>query len=237
MSDLSFALRGGAGGFRLDAAYDGPAGGITAIWGQSGSGKTSLLRALAGLTRLDGNLRFGDTVWQDGRRFVPAYKRRIGLVFQEASLFPHLSVQGNLDYARKRNGGAKVDVEGIIDLLGVRPLLNRGVGALSGGERQRVSLARTLFSAPRLLLMDEPLSSLDATAKAAILPLISDISQRVPILYVSHDLSEVAALADRVLRMEAGVLSVGEVRQSLDGLTDAQVRALAEAALKAGFVP
>jgi molybdate transport system ATP-binding protein len=235
MSNIDVHLKGTAGGFRLDAAFEVPASGITAIWGPSGSGKTTLLRAISGLAKLSGHVRIGNTVWQDSRVFLPVHKRGAGYVFQEASLFPHLSVRGNLDYARKRSGGG--DFDSIVDLLGIRDLLSRGVGALSGGERQRVALARTLLSAPTLLLMDEPLSSLDSAAKADILPLIRQIGQRLPVLYVSHDAAEIAALSDRVLRMHAGQVTAATALASLEGLSDAQVRALAQAALTAGLQP
>ncbi len=238
MSELVIALKGRVGGFDADFCYTGPAEGITAIWGASGSGKTTLLRAIAGLLRLEGTLCLGDTVWQDSRLCVPPHRRGAGMVFQDASLFPHLDVAGNLDFARHRNGGAPVDYDGIVDLLDVRPLLGRGVYALSGGERQRVALARTLFSAPRLLLMDEPLSSLDRRARAEILPLIRQMSAEVPILYVSHDAGEIAALADRKLTMDSGRLTAAAPPQScLDGLSEAEVRALAAAALAAGLCP
>lgn len=235
MSTIDVSLKGPAGGFVLDAAFTVPAAGITAIWGPSGSGKTTLLRAICGLTRLSGHVRIGDAIWQDGRSFLPVHKRGAGYVFQEASLFPHLNVRGNLDYARRRSGAA--DFDNTIDLLRIRPLLPRGVGALSGGERQRVALARTLLSAPALLLMDEPLSSLDGDAKADILPLIRDIGRRVPIFYVSHDAAEIAALADRALRMQAGRITAAAAVASLDDLNEAQIRALAQAALTAGLQP
>lgn len=235
MSAIDVSLKGTAGGFRLDTAFEVPASGITAIWGPSGSGKTTLLRAICGLTRMSGHVRIGDVTWQDGRIFVPVHKRGAGYVFQEASLFPHLSVRGNLDYARKRSTTG--DFDSIIDLLRIRDLLPRGVGALSGGERQRVALARTLLSAPTLLLMDEPLSSLDSAAKADILPLIRQIGQRMPILYVSHDAAEIATLADRMLRIQAGQVTAATAPASLDGLSDAHIRALAQAALTAGLQP
>lgn len=239
MSTIDVRLNGPVGGFALDAAFDVPAAGITAVWGASGAGKTTLLRAISGLVRLNGHVRIGDTVWQDGRSFVPVHKRGVGYVFQEASLFPHLNVRGNLDYARKRSGAKDfaTDFDSIADLLGIHGLLSRGVGGLSGGERQRVALARTLLSAPALLLMDEPLSSLDSAAKADILPLIRQIGKRLPVLYVSHDAAEVATLADRVLRMQAGQVTAAEQPASLDGMSEAQVRALARAALAAGLQP
>jgi len=236
---IDVALRGSTGGFTLDAAFSVPAQGVTAIWGPSGSGKTTLLRAIAGLTRLEGHVRIGDDIWQDGKRFTPVHKRRVGYVFQEASLLPHLSVRGNLDFARRRNGGLDVN-DTLIDRLKLRPLLGRSVGRLSGGERQRVALARTLMSAPEILLMDEPLSSLDGEAKAEIVPMIASLSRDtgLAILYVSHDAYEVERLADRTLRLSKGrIIDTPEADfpAQLEGLSEAQIRALAEAALKAGI--
>lgn len=237
---IEVSLKGMTGSFGLDASFSVPAQGVTAIWGPSGSGKTTLLRAMAGLTRLAGHVRIGTDVWQDGQRFVPVHKRRIGYVFQEASLLPHLSVRGNLDFALKRNGGCTVDFDGLTDRLKLVPLLSRSVRKLSGGERQRVALARTLMSAPEILLMDEPLSSLDGEARAEIVPMIASLSRdtALPVLYVSHDAYEVERLADRVLRMSKGrIIETPDTafNASLDGLSEAQVRALAEAALKAGI--
>lgn len=223
----------------LDAAFTVPASGVTAVWGPSGAGKTTLLRAIAGLVRLSGHVRIGDEAWQDERRFCPVHRRRVGLVFQEASLLSHLGVRGNLDYAAKR-AAQKVDFDAVVARLQLEPLLGRGVGGLSGGERQRVALGRALLSAPKLLLMDEPLSSLDGEAKAQIVPMIAELAKAtaLPILYVSHDAYEIERLADRVLRIQDGkVAAVPEkaFEASLDGMSDAQVRALAEAALKAGI--
>ena len=226
-------------GPHLDATFAVPAKGVTAIWGPSGAGKTTLLRAIAGLVRLDGHVRVGAETWQDGRRFRPVHKRRVALVFQEASLLPHLGVRGNLDYAVKR-AAAKVDFDAVVARLKLEPLLGRRVDRLSGGERQRVALARALLSAPNLLLMDEPLSSLDGEAKAQIVPMIADLAKTsgLPILYVSHDAYEIERLADRVLRIQAGTVSAAPEQTfatSLDGMSEAQVRALAQAALKAGI--
>jgi molybdate transport system ATP-binding protein len=241
--NIDVSLTGKAGGFTLEAIFCVPAQGVTAIWGPSGSGKTTLLRAIAGLTRLAGHVKIGADVWQDERSFVPVHKRRVGYVFQEASLLPHLSVQGNLDFARKRAGktarGRDME-DNLIDRLNLSPLLHRSVQKLSGGERQRVALARSLISAPDILLMDEPLSSLDGEAKAEILPMIASLSRDIglPILYVSHDAYEVERLADRTLRLNKGrIIDRPEAtfNARLDGLSDAQVRALAEAALKAGL--
>ncbi len=237
---LDIALKGKVGAFDLDIAFTVPARGITAIWGASGAGKSALLRAIAGLSRLEGHVRIGQTVWQDGTTFMPVHKRRIGFVFQDASLFSHLSVQGNLDYARTRNGGAVIDAAAIIERLRLSGLLNRPVGKLSGGEQQRVALARTLFSAPDVLLMDEPLSSLDGNAKSEIIPLIATLSRQtgLPVLYVSHDSYEIERLADRILRIKAGRLIDGDEKgfeNNIEGLNEDQIRALASAALKAGL--
>ena len=237
---IDVALKGTAGGFTLDAAFSVSTQGVTAIWGPSGSGKTTLLCAIAGLTRLEGHVRIDDDTWQDGRQFVPVHKRRVGYVFQEASLLPHLSVHGNLDFAMKRNGGHTIDFDGLVERLKLQPLLTRSIGKLSGGERQRVALARTLMSAPEILLMDEPLSSLDSEAKAEIVPMIAALSRDtgLPILYVSHDAYEVERLADRTLRMNKGrIIDTPDIvfNASLTGLTEGQIRALAEAALKAGI--
>ncbi len=226
---IDIALKGTAGRFSIDAAFTVPASGITAIWGASGSGKTTLLRAIAGLQRLSGHVRVGDAVWQDGRGFLAVHKRRVGYVFQEASLFSHLSVAENIDYGRRRAGGE------MPDLPGLKPLLSRRVATLSGGERQRVALARAIAARPVLLLMDEPLSSLDGAAKAELLPLIKAVGAQVPILFVTHDAAEVAALADRVLQMDGGRVMPGTKTASLEGLNEAEIRALAQAALNAGL--
>lgn len=226
-------------GPHLDATFTVPAEGVTAIWGPSGAGKTTLLRAIAGLVRLNGHVRIGGETWQDGRQFRPVHRRRVGLVFQEASLLPHLGVRGNLDYAAKRATG-KVDFDAVVAQLKLEPLLTRGVGRLSGGERQRVALGRALLSAPKLLLMDEPLSSLDGEAKAEIVPMVADLAKTsgLPILYVSHDAYEIERLADRVLRIQDAKVSTAPEQTfdaSLEGMSETQVRALAQAALKAGI--
>ncbi len=237
---LDIALKGRIGAFDLDIAFAVPAAGITAIWGASGAGKSALLRAIAGLSPLEGHVRIGQTVWQNEKTFMPVHKRRIGFIFQDASLFSHLSVQGNLDYAQKRNGGTKIDAAGIVEHLRLGSLLNRSVNKLSGGEQQRVALARTLFSAPDILLMDEPLSSLDSNAKSEIIPLIAQLGRQrhLPILYVSHDAYEIERLADRTLRIKAGRLIDSEEKafeNNIQGMSDVQIRALATAALKAGL--
>ncbi len=211
-------------GFALDAAFNAPARGVTALFGPSGSGKTTLLRCIAGLQRApQGRFALRGEVWQDERVFVPPHRRAIGVVFQEASLFPHLDVRGNLDYGRRRIAPAerRVALEQAIELLGIAPLLQRRVDALSGGERQRVAIARALAVSPRLLLMDEPLAALDAPAKAAILPYLDRLHEALtlPIVYVSHALDEVARLADHVVLLEAGrVIASGPLGETLSRL-------------------
>ncbi|HXA37445.1 MAG TPA: molybdenum ABC transporter ATP-binding protein [Phenylobacterium sp.] len=232
---------GALGGFRLDARFVLAARGITALSGPSGSGKTTLLRCIAGLTRMAGELSVGGEVWQDARRFTPPYRRPVGVVFQEASLLAHLSVRGNLDYgARRTEAKAEVGFDDAVELLGLGPLLDRAPANLSGGERQRVALGRALLSQPRLLLMDEPLSSLDAAAKAEILPYLERLHRAlaIPALYISHDAGEIARLADHVLYMREGKIVAGEASTpSLDGVDAATRDGLARAALRAGLSP
>ncbi|HLN11382.1 MAG TPA: molybdenum ABC transporter ATP-binding protein [Xanthobacteraceae bacterium] len=206
------------GRFKLDVAFASPMQGITGLFGPSGCGKTTILRCVAGLIRLPGKLVVGGEVWQDHAtgQFREPYRRPIGYVFQEASLFPHLSVRGNLLYGHRRalETGAAEDIRlaDVVDLLGIGPLLDRATGALSGGERQRVALGRALLAQPRLLLMDEPLSALDRMTKEEILPYFELIhaSLSIPVLYVSHDISEIERLVDYMVLLEAGrVVSAG----------------------------
>lgn len=198
---------GRIGSFQLDARFALAPNRITALSGPSGSGKSTLMRCIAGLLRLPGRLVVGGEIWQDQRTFLAPHRRRIGVVFQDASLLPHLSVRDNLLYGARR--ASEVPTEGladVVDLLGLANLLSRSPENLSGGERQRVALGRTLLSKPRLLLMDEPLSSLDAASKADILPYLEALhrSLAIPVLYVSHDAGEIARLADVVLHMRDG---------------------------------
>ncbi|MDR2926019.1 MAG: molybdenum ABC transporter ATP-binding protein [Azoarcus sp.] len=201
-------------GFTLDAALSLPEKGITALFGPSGSGKTTLLRCMAGLERSQaGFLSVAGEVWQDERRgiFLPVHKRPLGLVFQEASLFPHLSVQENLRYGMKRAGNGRGEgFEAMLDLLSIRALLKRAPDSLSGGERQRVAIARALLTRPRLLLMDEPLAALDMKRKLEILPYLEKLHDElsIPVIYISHSLDEVARLADHIALIENGRITV-----------------------------
>ncbi|RVO76119.1 molybdenum ABC transporter ATP-binding protein [Sinorhizobium medicae] len=198
------------GTFAIDAAFGSQAG-VTALFGRSGSGKTSLVNIIAGLLRPDhGRIMLDGDVIADSKRrlFTPAHRRRFGYVFQEARLFPHLSVRGNLGYGRWFAGatGSGEEFGRIVAMLGIGHLLDRMPATLSGGERQRVAIGRALLAAPRLLLMDEPLAALDDARKAEILPYLERLRDetRIPIVYVSHSVAEVARLAERVVVMENG---------------------------------
>jgi molybdate transport system ATP-binding protein len=204
-------FRGAFGKFVLDAAFAAPARGVTALFGPSGCGKTAILRCIAGLNRVaDGYFSVGGDVWQaPDSVFVPTYKRPLGYVFQEACLFQHLSVRKNLLFGapkEKSSHGPRVDFDEVVDLLGLRTLLDRSPRHLSGGERQRVGIGRALLSQPKLLLMDEPLSALDRGAKAEILPFIEKLRDRfaLPIVYISHDIGEVERLADHIVLIDRG---------------------------------
>jgi len=218
---IEVAFRGTLGTFALDAKFRAPPSGVTALFGPSGCGKTTVLRCMAGLQRLpDGYCAVGDECWQDQTSFRPTYERPIGYVFQEASLFPHLSVRHNLLYGAPRRADTAeenhIKFDEVIDLLGLDGLLERAPRHLSGGERQRVAIGRALLSQPKLLLMDEPLSALDRLTKNEILPFIERLheSLSLPIFYVSHDISELERLADFLVLMRAGtVLAAGPLRE------------------------
>ncbi len=217
-AEISTAFSGVLGSFSLDVTFDMPTRGITALFGPSGCGKTTILRCMAGLQQLPGRFIIGDEVWQDSAKgvFIRTHERPLGYVFQEASLFQHLSVRQNLLYGAKRAGNAPtsdaLDFDAIVELLGIGHLLERSPVALSGGERQRVSVGRALLSRPRILLMDEPLSALDRMTKEEILPYFERLheSLALPIVYVSHDIGEVARLADTLVLLAKGrVLASG----------------------------
>lgn len=208
------AFKGTFGAFALDAAFDVPARGVTGLFGPSGCGKTSVLRCIAGLSRVaDGHFSIGAEIWQAPDRFRPPHQRPIGYVFQEPSLFAHLSVRQNLRYGMPRTpSGAAAGWDDVVALLGLGAWLDRSPIHLSGGERQRVAIGRALLSAPRLLLLDEPLSALDQRAKSEILPFIERLHQTlsIPVLYVSHDMAELERFSDQLVLMDAGrVLAAG----------------------------
>jgi molybdate transport system ATP-binding protein len=194
--------------FTLDVDLRLPARGVSVLFGPSGCGKTTLLRCLAGLQRAElGRLVVDGQRWQDGDgHFVPTHQRGIGMVFQEANLFPHLTVQGNLDFGLKRASAPRATLDAAVELLGVGALLARRTDALSGGERQRVAIARALATAPRLLLMDEPLAALDARRKQEIVPFLERLHRELtmPVVYVTHAIGEVMRLADHVVALDAG---------------------------------
>jgi molybdate transport system ATP-binding protein len=210
-------------GFSLDVDLALPGRGVTALFGPSGSGKTTLLRCVAGLERAPGGrLVVQGEVWQDERHWLPTHRRPLGYVFQEASLFSHLSVRENLRYGLKRvRSERQVSLEQAVDLLGIAPLLDRRPGSLSGGERQRVGIARALAVSPRLLLMDEPLAALDVQRKRELLPYLETLRDQldIPILYVSHSPDEVARLADHLVALDAGkLLADGPLAETLSRL-------------------
>ncbi len=237
---------GRLGAFCLDASFTLAPRGITALTGPSGSGKTTLLRCIAGLTRLPGRLTVAGQIWQNMSAFVPTHRRAVGVVFQDASLLSHLSVMRNLTYGQRRAAEPPtIKLDEVVELLGLETLLARSPRNLSGGERQRVSLGRALLSQPRLLLMDEPLSSLDIESKAEIMPYLERLHRAlaIPALYVTHDMSEVRRLADHLLEMQAGRIvkaerdvRVGEADDAaLAGMTEEAIRKLALEALRAGL--
>ncbi|MCK6189181.1 molybdenum ABC transporter ATP-binding protein [Pseudomonas sp. EYE_354] len=210
-------------GFALDVDLHLPGRGVTALYGHSGSGKTTCLRCIAGLERADnGFIQVNGDVWQDSRNglFVPPHKRALGYVFQEASLFPHLCVRANLEFGLKRipRQQRRVDMTQAAELLGIAHLLERNPLHLSGGERQRIGIARALLTSPRLLLMDEPLAALDSQRKAEILPYLERLHDEldIPVLYVSHAQDEVARLADHIVLLNEGkALASGPIGETL----------------------
>jgi len=214
---MQISLQHRFAGFALDVAFDVPAG-VTALFGPSGSGKSSVIKALAGLMRPDrGRISVGGQVLldTDQRIFLAPHRRRIGCVFQDDRLFPHLSVRQNLLYGRwfsPDKGG--VSFEAVVEMLGIAPLLARRPQTLSGGERQRVAIGRALLSNPQILAMDEPLAALDEARKAEILPYLEHLRDQtqIPILYVSHSVSEITRLAGSVVVLGKGqVLKTGPV--------------------------
>lgn len=207
MLELNFSQT--LGTHRLQVAESLPASGITAIFGVSGAGKTSLINAISGLTRPDqGRIVLNERVLYDAEKKIclPPEKRRVGYVFQDARLFPHYNVLGNLRYGMAKSMAGQFDK--LVTLLGIEPLLDRLPGGLSGGEKQRVAIGRALLTAPELLLLDEPLASLDIPRKRELLPYLQRMAREIniPVLYVSHSLDEILHLADKVMVLEAGTV-------------------------------
>lgn len=210
---LSVVLRHQLSDFNVEVSFDAPPG-ITVLFGRSGAGKTTVINAVAGLLRPEsGRISLDDTVLFDSSTSVnlASHKRKIGYVFQDGRLFPHLSVKANLTYGQRFNAqrpdGPTLD--DVSDLLGLSALLDRRIGALSGGEKQRIAIGRALLSHPRMLLMDEPLASLDGARKAEILPYLERLRDHtnLPILYVSHSMTEVARLATTIVVLENGSIA------------------------------
>lgn len=218
--DLEYAA------FHLHVDLDLPISGITAIFGPSGSGKTTLLRCLAGLERAPhGFMQVGNDVWQDENigLCLPLFKRPIGYVFQEPRLFPHYDVRANLLYGYKRVPPAarRITPEQVVEILGIDHLLDRRIHKLSGGEQQRVAIGRALLTSPKLLLLDEPLASLDLQRKHELLPFIRRLHEElhIPVMYVSHAIAEILQLADRIVLLQEGrVVGVGPLNEVLTSL-------------------
>ena len=233
------------GDFHLKLDVNVPSRGITALFGRSGAGKSSVVNLLAGLLRPDeGYVRIGDTVLFDSATglSVPPEHRRLGYVFQEGRLFPHLSVRGNLLFGHRRIAPEqrRIGSDEVIGLLDIAPLLERRPRDLSGGEKQRVAIGRALLANPKLLLMDEPLASLDAARKNEIVPFIEKLrnSFGIPIVYVTHDLGEIVRLADRVVLMSNGAaVFTGSIEELVSRLDMAEIMDHPEAeAVIAGHV-
>ena len=212
------------GAFELAVKAALPLAGVTAVFGPSGSGKSSLLRLIAGFERpASGHISLENHVWAGGpaQVFLPSHKRGVAYVFQDGRLLPHLSVKGNLLYADKRADASRhaYSVQDVVSAFDLEALMARKPATLSGGERQRVALAQALLTRPRLLLLDEPLSALDERRKQDILPYLGRLQNQfsIPMLYVSHDIGEVTRIADNVLMLEAGrKTGFGETVQTLN---------------------
>jgi molybdate transport system ATP-binding protein len=212
------------GAFTLDVDLNIPARGITALSGPSGCGKTTLLRAIAGLDHhRDGYCKVGEMIWQDAGSFIPPHRRELGFVFQESSLLEHLTVRRNLEYGASRvpQSGRTIAMEDVVEFLGIGPLLERKPDRLSGGERQRVAIGRALAVSPKILLLDEPLTGLDEASKQEMMPYLESLHDelKIPVLYVTHTLTEIARMADRLVLMEAGrIVEAGALQDMLTRL-------------------
>ena len=230
---LEVAARSQLGAFALDVAFTTDDAPVTALFGRSGAGKSSIIAAVAGLLRPDAGrvLLDGQSLFDAEKRIdLPPPARRVGVVFQDARLFPHMSVRANLLYGwRRRTGDRKLDLAQVIEPLGIAHLLERRPATLSGGEKQRTAIGRALLANPLLLLMDEPLASLDGERKAELLPLLAQLPHafKIPVIYVSHALDEVLRLADRLVLLDQGrVLAAGTVEEVANRSDFAQIAAL-----------
>jgi len=231
---LSLDITLGAQGFALKVAHSFEATGITALFGASGAGKSTLLRVIAGLEEAaSGKVKFGNEVWQDSQNYVPPHKRGVGYVFQDARLFEHLDVAGNLRFAARRGRGkGPISFDPVVKTLDLAALLARRVAGLSGGERQRVAIGRTLLSNPQLLLMDEPLAALDHERKSRLLPYIARLPEAfgLPVIYVTHSIEEVTRLADQIVVLADGrLMAAGKVADVLARLDIAEASGKFEA--------
>jgi molybdate transport system ATP-binding protein len=219
---LSVDVEKRLGAFTLSARF-ATANGVTALFGPSGAGKTTVVNMIAGLVTPDrGRVAIADTVLFDSKARInlPAHQRRIGYVFQEGRLFPHLSVASNLDYGRRMSGlpADPAEMKRIVELLDIAHLIDRRPGKLSGGERQRVAVGRALLMRPRLLLLDEPLAALDAARKREILPYLERLRDEVPMVYVSHQAGELRRIATSVVRIDGGRVAAVGGKELLEGV-------------------
>jgi len=208
------------GDFQLTSEMTLPYRGVTALFGKSGSGKTTILRCIAGLEKAQGRLQVGEQIWQNDDVFIPPHQRAVGYVFQDSNLFPHLTVAKNLNYALKRqlSRDNALSFDEVTGLLGIQEYLQRMPSELSGGQRQRVGIGRALLSNPKIMLMDEPLASLDLHSKAEILPYLNQLHNRldIPIIYISHVPEEFVTFADFMVLLDAGkVMAAGEINDLL----------------------
>lgn len=232
---LSVSLKQSMQEFSLDVEFEAPDG-ITVLFGESGSGKTTTINAIAGLqTNCEGKVTLTDRVLfdSDSNTYLKPYQRKIGYIFQESRLFPHLTVEQNLNYAKRfKNVDKSVDFNHIVELLGIKHLLKRSPNSLSGGEKQRVAIGRALLSAPDLILADEPLAALDGARKAELLPYFKKLNRElgIPMLYVTHSPEEVLELADHVIALEQGrIVTQGPAREVM---TNSKVARTANRAIK-----
>ena len=244
---LEVRLKAQRNEFKIDVACSIPLQGVTALYGPSGSGKTTMLRTIAGLDRFaQATVLFGKQVWQSEHQFTPTHKRNIAYVFQEDNLLPHLSVRQNLDYALQyRRGdsdmaGYQKEMAAITEIVGISALLDNNSATLSGGERQRVAIARALLSDPQVMLLDEPMASLDPSRKKDIMPILGEVAHTrgIPIVYVTHSAGEVARLANNLVMLQEG--KIKHTGDALQSLTDFNLpfasREYASAAIEAELV-